>query len=354
MSLLNDVTSFWIDGTLNKLAAFGRGFGSPSDDPKPVTPYDVIYEGGKVSLRHYEPEERRHQTPLLIVYALIKRPYILDLQPGKSVIESLLKQGFEVYLIDWIPPTKADTWRGFDAYVNEDIGNAMRAVQMTEGVEQVTVLGYCFGALLSLVYTALHRENVKNLVTLTLPFDMGVRELPIYSLVDSLSDTAVELVTSVYGNCPAWLINTQFTAMSPMHHAIDKYVGLYRNASREGYAEMFELFERWMNSDVPLAGQIYRETVGRIFKRNALVKGEFSVGGRRVEPQRVTCPLLNVVAEHDDVVHPRSSLGLPEFVSSDDAGNLTFPTGHLGAVVSAAAIKKLWPQVGDWLAQRDN
>jgi len=144
-----------------------------------------------------------------------------------------------------------------------------------------------------------------------------------------------------------------FTAMSPVHHALDKYVGLYRNAERDGYAEMFELFERWMSSDVPLAGQIFREMTGDIFKRNLLAKGEFKIAGSAVDLQNIICPLLNVVADLDDVVHPRSSLPLPEKVGSADRRNLTFPTGHIGAVVSAGAIKKLWPEVGGWLADRD-
>jgi polyhydroxyalkanoate synthase subunit PhaC len=351
---LSDIAGYWTDGVLRTLGAIGRGFGSPADDPAPVTPYGVVYKGGKVSLRHYRPAERRHKTPLLIVYALIKRPFVLDLQPGKSVVESLLKQGFELYLIDWIPPTAADTWRGFDAYVNDDLANAVRAVQLNEGAEEVNLLGYCFGALLSLLYTALHPENVKNLLTLTAPFDLGNRELPVYRLMDGMSDASIDLITKIYGNCPAWMVNSGFTAMAPVHHAIDKYVGRYRNAQRDGYAEMFELFERWMQSDVPLAGQIFRELVKEIFKRNALVKGELSVGGERVNLRRITCPLLNVVADFDDVVHPASSLGLPEFVGSEDKRNLTFPTGHLGAVVSAGALSKMWPQIGGWLANRDD
>jgi len=144
-----------------------------------------------------------------------------------------------------------------------------------------------------------------------------------------------------------------FTVMSPIHHAFDKYVGLYRNAERDGYADMFDLFERWMSSDVPLAGKIFREMTGDIFKRNLLAKGEMKIAGRPVDLQNINCPLLNVVADLDDVVHPRSSLGLPEKVGSTDKRNLTFPVGHLGAVVSAGAIKKLWPEVGGWLADRD-
>src|ERR1700687_726957 len=178
VSLLNDVASYWLDGAVRTLDAIGRGFGSQvSADPPPVTPYDVMYESGKVSLRHYRAQNRIHATPIVLVYALIKRPYVMDLQPGKSVIESLLKQGFDVYLTDWLPPTKEDAWRGFDAHVTHDLANAVRAVQIEENVEQVHVLGYCLGALLSLLYTALHPENVKNLITITIPFELSMREL---------------------------------------------------------------------------------------------------------------------------------------------------------------------------------
>ena len=354
MSLFNDIASYWMEGALRTFDAMGRGFGSQIEsDPAPVTPYEVIYQAGMVSLRHYKPEVRLHATPVVIVYALIKRPFILDLQPDKSVVRSLLSQGFEVYLIDWIPPTEADSWRGFDSYVNEELANAVRAVQIKEGVEQVNVLGYCFGALLSLLYAALHPENVANLLTLTIPFDMGGRELAIYNVMDGMSDSTIDLITKIYGNCPAWMVNMGFTAMAPVHHAFDKYVGLYRNAERDGYAESFELFEHWMQSDVPLAGRIFKELTGSIFKRNELAKGEFKVGDRLVDLSQITCPVLNVVAEHDDVVHPSSSLGMVEKIGSSDKRTMTFPTGHLGAVVSAGALKKLWPQIGGWMAERD-
>jgi polyhydroxyalkanoate synthase len=353
MPLLSEVAAFWMEGVMRSLEAWGRGFGSPHNDPPATTPYRVVFEGGMLRLRHYQPVERRHETPLLIVYALIKRPFILDLQPGKSVVESLLRQGFEVYLTDWLPPARTDAWRGFDAYVNGDLANAVNVLQIREGVERLNLMGYCLGALLTLIYSSLHTENVKNLVTLTVPFDMGVRDLPFYNLIDFVSDETVELITSMFGNCPAWMVNGGFQLMAPIHHAVDKYVGRYRNSQRDDYAKMYDLFERWMTSDIPLAGEVYRELYKAIFKRNALKKGELKLGGEVVDVGRVTCPLLNIVAEHDDVVHPRSSIGLLDYVGSKDKRNVTYPTGHIGAVVSAGAIDRLWPQVGEWLAERD-
>jgi polyhydroxyalkanoate synthase len=349
---IGTIAGYLLDGAMRSLDGFKKGAYATISDPPPVTPYRVVFESGKVRLRHYAAtSSKAHRTPIVLVYALIKRPFVLDIQKGRSVVEYLTGAGFDVYLTDWLPPNPTDTWRGF---VNGDLDKAVRFVRATTRNAQVTVLGYCFGALLSLIYTALHPENVRNLITATTPFDMGVRELPIYNIVDQMSEQAMELVTRVHGNCPAWMVQSFFTAMAPMHHAIDKYVGLYRNAERDGYAEQFDLFERWMSSDVAMAGRIFLEMSGDIFKRNLLARGEFEVGGRRVEVDQIRCALLNVVADYDDVVHPRSSLGLTDRVGSGDRSTLTFPTGHVGAMVSSAAHKKLWPQIGAWLGERSN
>jgi polyhydroxyalkanoate synthase len=354
VSVVSEVVGFWGEGALRTLNAFRHGFGAPQNDPPIVTPYTVIYEGGKVSLRFYAARGAiRHKTPLLLVYALIKRPFILDLQKGRSVIESLTNQGFDVYFIDWIPPDASDTWRGFDAYVNGDVANAVRAVQIHSGIERINLLGYCFGALLSLMYTALHQENIKNLITMTIPFDMNNRDLPITNFADAMSSSVADTITSIYGNCPAWMMNSFFTAMNPMHHALDKYVGRYKNQSRENYAETFELFEKWMASDVPLAGQIFRELTSELSRENKLYRNLMKVGEEVVNLSNITVPLLNMIADHDDVVHPNASKPLPEFVGSEDKRNLHFPTGHIGAAVSGPAIKKLWPEIGKWLIDRD-
>jgi polyhydroxyalkanoate synthase subunit PhaC len=351
---INAIAGYLIDGAMRSLDGFRKGAHATVDDPAPVTPYRVVFESGKLRLRHYAALGKAHRTPIVLVYALIKRPFVLDMQKGRSVIEFLTRAGFDVYLADWLPPNASDTWRGFDAYVNGDLDKAVRYVRAVTRSAQVSIVGYCFGALLSLVYGSLHPENVRNLVSLTTPFDMGVRELPIYMIVDAMTDESMELVTRLYGNCPAWMVQSFFTAMAPAHHAIDKYVGLYRNAEREGYAEQFDLFERWMNSDVAMAGRIFHEMAGDIFKRNKFARGEFEVGGRKAQPEQIRCSLLNVIGEYDDVVHPKSSLGLIDRVGSRDRRNLTFPTGHVGAMVSGAAHKQLWPQIGAWLGERSN
>lgn len=354
MSAISEIASFWMEGAMRTIDAFRGGFGTSMDDPEPATPSRVIYESGLVRLRHYEARGvTRHRVPLLLIYSLIKRPFILDLQPGRSVIEHLVNQGFEVYLIDWIPPAQADKWRGFDAYVNQDIANAVRAIQIHSGVEQISILGYCFGALLALMYTALHGNNVKNLVSLTIPLDTSVRELPIEHLTAAMTARSAEMIVEIYGNAPAWMMYSFFNTLAPTHHMLDKFVGAYRSSSRPGYIDTFRLFERWLHSDVPMAGRIFVET-SAMWRDNSLLKGELKTGDKVVDLKQIVAPLLNVIGDFDDIVNPRSSEPLPELVSSADKRNLHYPTGHMGAAVSSDSLKRLWPQISNWLAERDN
>jgi polyhydroxyalkanoate synthase subunit PhaC len=354
MSVFSQIAENWIDGAIRTLNAARNGFGAVENDPPAVTPYTIIFEGGKVSLRYYAARGSvRHRTPILLTFALIKRPFILDMQKGKSVVEALTNQGFNVYMIDWIPPNESDTWRGFDAYVNGDMADAVRAVQIHSGVEEISLIGYCFGGLLSLIYNALHPENVKNLITITLPLNMSVRDIPSTYFADSMRPRMVESLLAIYGNAPAWMMNQMFVGMTPTYYAIDKYVDQYKNSSRAGYAEANELFEKWLLSDVPLAGQIFRELMTDLAKDNNLFRGFMKVGNETVNLRKIACPVYNMVADDDNIVAPRASVALPKMVASTDARNFHYPIGHMGAAVSGYAMKKLWPEIGNWLKERD-
>ena len=356
-NLMQHVAESWTDGTVRLCDGLRRGWGDPFptwEDPPPVTPFEVVAEYGKLRLRYYRAHGSAHPIPVFLIYALVKRPFILDFQPGRSVVETLVSHGFSVYLTDWVPPTSVDTWRGLDAYVNHDLIEAVQCIQKREDTDQVTLLGYCLGGLLGAVYTALYPGTVKQYIALALPLDLGLREIPVYALGAGLSPETVALVTTTYGNCPAWLVHAGFTAMAPIHHLLGKYVDLYRQRERAGYADTFALFERWMHSDVPLAGQLFHELCIDLFRQNQLLRGQLQVGKSRVDLRRITCPVLNIIGEYDDVVHPYSSLPLLDHIDSQDKQDLLFPVGHMGLAVSSTAHKALWPQVSRWLAERDN
>ncbi len=355
VSVINELGRYWLEGASQAAEGVLRTLRDPypiEHDPSGATPFEVVHQGEQLKLRYYPAHGEAHRTPLVVVYALIKRPFILDLLPGRSVIETLTRRGFDVYLTDWIPPTREDSWRGFDDYINCELHDAVRAVQRRSGARRVNMLGYCFGGVLSLMWTALYPETVKNLITLATPLDAHIPESPLFAVAGRMSE-AVSPLLDMYGNCPGWFINACFKSMAPVHHALSKYVDLYRNRSGAGYAEMFRLFERWMDSDVPMTGAIFREVSEQFFRRNLLMRSEFKIGGTRVDLKNIRCPLLNVIGDYDDVVPPRSSIAMGEAVGSRDWSDLRYPAGHVGTAVSGGAQRKLWPQVAQWLVSRN-
>ncbi len=356
VAVFNELGRYWLEGASQAAEGVLRTLHDPypvHDEPRGATPFEVVHEGEKLRLRHYRARGETDPTPLLVVYALVKRPFILDLMPGRSVIETLTGLGFDVYMTDWVPPTREDSWRGFDDYVNCELHDAVRAVQKLSGAKRINLFGYCFGGLLSLMWAALYPETVKNLVTLATPVDARIPNSPLFAVAASMSEL-VNPILEMYGNCPGWFINACFKSMAPVHHALSKYLDLYRNRSGSDYAEMFRLFERWMDSDVPMTGAVFSEVTEQLFRHNLLMSSEFRVGGTRVDLKRINCPLLNVIGEYDDVVPPRSSAALGAAVSSRDWSDLIYPAGHVGTAVSGGAQRKLWPQVGQWLAARNN
>ena len=288
-----------------------------------------------------------HSTPILFVYALTKRAFILDLAPGRSVVQSLAQQNFHVYLTDWIPPANSDSSRGLDAYVNEDLVNAVRVIAAERGTSQVSIIGYCLGALLGVIYTALHPRHVRNLVALTVPLEMSATA----TLVPAwLSAQTVELITALYGNCPAWV----FSALSSARLMTRMAQFRAEICGGEERSEVFDRFLHWIDSDVPLAGQLFREVAIEIFGQNQLVRGEFAIGGELINLRRIICPLFNVLARFDELVPPRACEPLTQLVRSRDRQTVVFPSSHVGVAVGLDAHERLWPVVGQWLGFRDS
>ena len=321
--------------------------GDARNDSGLCTPSRIAYEGGKLRLLHYAPAEPAHSTPILLVYALIKHAFILDLAPDRSVVQSLVRQGFEVYLTDWIPPTDGDNRRGLDGYVNDDLVNASRVILSENGTNRVSIIGYCLGALLATIYTALHPRHVRNLVTLAVPLEMGAAAafMPAWLTVQT-----VELITSLYGNCPAWVFGALSAGRLMCH--MEQYRAEICGLEEE--SEVFDRFLEWIGSDVPLAGQLFREVVVGIFQQNQLVRGKLAVGGKSISLKAINCPLLNVVAQFDDLVPLRACEPLAQLVGSRDKQTIVFPSSHIGVAAGLAAHERLWPAVGQWLAARDS
>jgi polyhydroxyalkanoate synthase len=318
------------------------------------TPSEVVYRENKLELHRYEPlvpADERHDVPLLFVYALINRPYILDLQPDRSVVRRMLEAGFDVYLIDWGEPSALDTSLGLHDYVNRYLANCVREICRHSAVDAINVLGYCMGGTMSVMYAALHPQRVRNLGLLAagLCFDDtgGILELwgdEAFFDPDELADT--------FGNVPAEFLDAGFALMDPVHNYVTKYGNLYDNLDDEEFVANFARMEKWLNDPIDVSGAAYREFLEAIYQENALYRNELELDGDRVDLDAITMPVLQVIGEYDHLIPPAASRPFNERIASEDTEIMESATGHIGLSVSRSAHRMLWPAVADWFAER--
>ncbi|PSQ34763.1 class III poly(R)-hydroxyalkanoic acid synthase subunit PhaC [Halobacteriales archaeon SW_10_66_29] len=313
------------------------------------TDSEVVYEENKLELHRYDPGERAHGTPILIVYALVNRPYILDLQPDRSVIRRLLDAGFEVYLIRWGEPSRLDTSLGLADYVCRYLNNCVDAVCEETGVEDVHLLGYCMGGTMSIMYTALFEERVRTLGLMATPIAFegtgGVLER-------WATHYDPEVAVETYGNLPAELLAVGFSMMEPVENYVTKYIRLYENIEDEAFVENFARMEQWIWDGVDIAGEAYREFVSEVYKQNQLVEDAVALDGRRVVLGDIEVPVLQIVGQYDHIVPAASSTPFNDLVGSEDERLIEFPAGHVGISVSSKAHDRLWPDVCEWYGDR--
>ncbi|MFB6266804.1 MAG: class III poly(R)-hydroxyalkanoic acid synthase subunit PhaC [Halodesulfurarchaeum sp.] len=318
------------------------------------TPSEVVYEENKLQLLHYESQtDEQHDVPILIVYALINRPYILDLQPDRSVVRTLLENGMDVYLIDWGEPSRLDHALTLDDYVNRYIDNCMDVVRERSGQDQVHLFGYCMGGTMSAMYTALHPEKVRTLTLMAagLSFDGTGGVLELWGNEDFYNP---EAVTDAFGNAPAEFLDLGFRLMDPVDNFVTKYLRLYENLEDEDFVRNFARMERWLSDGIDVAGETYRQFLEDIYQENRLVRNELTLDGEHVDITNIDVPVLQVVGEYDHLIPPSASKPFNDTIPSDDTEIIEFPVGHIGLSVSSSSHAKLWPEVVSWLVERSD
>ena len=316
------------------------------------TESDVVYTENKLELLHYEPRtDEQHDVPILVIYALINKPFILDLQPDRSVIRRLLEAGFDVYMIDWNEPSRLDQHLTLEDYVTRYIDNCVDVVREESGQDAINVLGYCMGGTMSAMYAALNPEKVRNLGLMAagLCFDDtgGVLELwgdEEYFSPDDLTET--------YGNAPAEMLDVGFALMDPVSNYVSKYVRLYDNLENDDFIENFGRMERWLSEGIDVAGDTFAQFVTDIYQDNKLYNNELYLGDEHVDIGNIDMPVLQITGEYDHLIPSETSKPFNEVIGSEDTDVIEYPTGHIGLSVSGSSHANVWPEVCEWFEER--
>ena len=322
--------------------------------PKPpvgLTPKDVIYERGTLRLYHYHPQsDEVYRIPVLLVMATTNKAFVFDLAPGQSMVEFLLKRGFDVFVIDWEPPTPEERGLTLEDYTQDFIPTCVRKVQQESGETDISIIGYCMGGVLSLIYAATNADGpLKNLVCLTTPVDwhkMGLNSVwqdQRYFDVDRLVDTL--------GIIPADFVTQGFEMQRPAQK-IAGQVRVWEQMWNDEFVQSYRVFDRWGNETLPLAGEYMRQTTKELSWGNKLFTSELVVGGKSAKLENITVPLLMVAAEHDHLVPYDCSKPLMKLVGSTDKEEILLKGGHVSLIAGPNAVRRMWPRLDAWLAER--
>jgi polyhydroxyalkanoate synthase subunit PhaC len=314
------------------------------------TPFDVVYAEDKLRLLHYKPTGKDvSPVPVLVVYALVNRQTMLDLQPDRSMIRSLLAAGFEVFMIDWGYPSKLDKFLTIDDYVNGYVEHCLEHVRKATGAGKINLVGICQGGTFSAMYSALHPEKVQNLATIVTPihFDTDTGLLNIWARGLNIDD-----VVNTLGNAPGDFMNVGFLLLNPFRLMFAKYIEFIENVDDPNFVLNFLRMEKWIFDSPDQAGETLRQFVKDLYQKNLLAKNQFELGGRLVDLRRITMPVLNIYGKWDHLVPPASSEPFLKLVGSTDKEEVCFPTGHIGIFVSSKASEQLFPKLTKWLTDR--
>ena len=182
----------------------------------------------------------------------------------------------------WGIPNHADRNNTLDDYINGSLHDIVNFVRRSTGSRQVDLLGYCMGGTMSAIYTALHPRPVKNLMLMAAGIDFATRE----NLINLWSDAAYfdgDAFVDAFGNCPASFLQSMFLMLKPVGNLIEKPLRLYERIDDEPFVDEYLTMETWLNDNIPLPGEVYRQFVKDFYQRNRLVRGELLIGGKPVK-----------------------------------------------------------------------
>ncbi len=327
-----------------------------SDAKIAQTPKRVIWTLNKAKLYQYVPvvpEEERHKVPLLLVFAIMNRPHVLDLRPGHSFAEYMLKQGYDLYLLDWGAPGPEDKDMDFGDYTLEYLPRAIRKLKEVSGADTFNMLGWCLGALISTMYASLRPDDgLKNLILLTAPLDFSDKTAGGFSRWTSDDAFDPDKLADAYGNIPGEIIDYGAKTLKPFENFVGNYLNLWDRIDNPKVVESWHAINTWVRDLIPMAGGAYRQLIRDFYKENRLVEGTLVLRGEPVSLSNLRANVLNVIAEADHITPPCQSEGIMDLLGSEDKELFRVKGGHIGIMAGSGAEKLTWPYIEKWLSDR--
>ena len=346
----------WMDGlpkdkSYQQLKKFTEIITTDAEPEVGQTPKEVIWTKNKAKLYRYQPAlKKTNKVPILMIYALINKPYILDLYPGNSLIEHLTNKGHDVYLLDWGTPGYEDHNMKLDDYIVDYIPRAVKKVLNTSNAKEITLFGYCMGGTMTAIFTALYPQlPIRNLVLMTSPIDFG--DAGLYSNWLDKRYFQLDKLVDTLGNIPFEMIDFGNKLLNPISNVVGPYVSLADRAENENFVLNWKLMQKWLNDGIPFPGASYKQWIRDFYQDNKLIKDQLEVRGRKVELANINCNLLNISATRDNIALPHQIAPLNDKVSSKNKTLHSVEAGHVSVVAGRKAINEIHPYIENWITE---
>ncbi len=332
-----------------KLAAGLKTLRTLDDVDFGVTDREEIYREDKLVLYRFKGENKpTSKVPILIVYALVNRPYMVDLQDDRSLVKHLLALGEDVYIIDWGYPDQSDRYLTLDDYINGYIKRCVDVIAKRHHLDKINLLGICQGGAFSLCFASIYPEKVEHLITMVTPVDFHTKDNMLSHWTRGMD---VDLFVDTLGNVPADLMNWCYLTLKPVRLFQQKYIGMVDILDNKAELENFLRMEKWIFDSPDQAGEAFRQFIKDFYQGNKLIEGGLMIGDKSVDLKNITMPVLNIFAEQDHLVPPSASRPLKNVIGTDDYTELAFKGGHIGIYVSGRAQREVPSSIHNWLGK---
>ena len=193
------------------------------------TPSEVEYRLGKITLRHYLDNRKNtpviDSPPVLLVYAQINRSNIFDISYDRSVVKNLMLRGLDVYVLEWGYSGRQDDNRSLDDYV-EILCTVVDLINLKSRGKKISIVGYCWGGLISLIFTALHVDAVQTLALMASPVDSSKDNSLLAAWARAVN---ADLMIDEFGHMDGQILDLAFILRNSPRNLFDKYLKMLRN-----------------------------------------------------------------------------------------------------------------------------
>ncbi|WHY68471.1 alpha/beta fold hydrolase [Neobacillus sp. SuZ13] len=319
-------------------------------EPKPdivPTTREIVWKKNKSTVYYHPAKEKKYQIPVFLVYSLLNKSYILDVGEGSSVVGGLTERGYDVYFLDWGSPGYEDSDITLDDYILEYLEKGVKRALRHSGAKEISMIGYCLGGTIAAIFTSLTNLPIKNLVLATVPIDFSIGIVPDKWLKGLQKGTInFDRLSEVYGVIPSEIMYGMFRGLSPVY--VSPLVNLISRAHDDEYVKKWRRMDKWTKDSASFSGAAFKQLFNDLYKDNKLLKGELTIGGRKVDLRNIHCSFFVFSTSRDTLILEKQSLPVIDMVSSEDKTYEVFEGGH----VSLALTGKFAIFADKWLCSR--